>query len=377
MATRRETTQRRHSLVQELRELTSRRKSIPGEQLPSTRELADRHRLSLPTVYEEIKPFIDSGAIVSVSGVGMFVGKLVPNYDHFLFVYPAEMDNDHVVYQQHSLLAGFEERASELGASTTSVADVELPNVDKSVLSLVSGVFCWSLSTRVNWRKLALQELPFVAGAYQPSGNAAVVPSSDTIAFDDYGGGRQAALHLTQLGHSRIAFLGIHTADAKHGPRWAKDRERGWEETMRERCPEVPIVSVVPDSTSGGGPGSGLRAARVLLPRLHEFTAVVGVDDHALVGLVQALVEAGVPTGEWPEMVGFEGIPELSKYSVTSLRTPWREAGEVAAQVLWERISGRLIGDPTERSVEFKLISRVALHGESLSSHGGARLIHT
>lgn len=377
MASRRETAQRRHALAQELHRLTNRRNSLPGELLPSTRELSERFGLSVPTVCVELNPFIENGSIVSVNGVGMFVGQLTPGTDHFVHVHPRSLTNEHVAHQYRSLAAGFEERASELGASTTSVTDEELSKLDPGVIASASGIFCWSLSKSIPWKELGVADQPFVVGAYLKGHERIEVPDGDSIAFDDYGGGKQAALHLIQQGHTRIAFLGIHSADSSYSPRWAKDRRSGWEDTMRQRCPDSPVIAVVPDATSAGEIGSGLKAARVLLPRLKEFTAVVGVDDHALVGLVQALTEAGTPVQDWPAMVGFEGMPELSRYSITSLRTPWAEAGAAAAQALWDRLSGRLSGPFTEISVEFKLISRIALHGELGEPAGGTRLIHT
>src|SRR5690606_24189190 len=72
-----------------------------------------------------------------------------------------------------------------------------------------------------------------------------------------------------------------------------------------------------------------------------------------------ALREAEVGLECWPAMVGFEDFAELRPYALTSLRTPWSQMGAVAAQILWDRSTGKLLGGPVVRRIPFTLIPRL------------------
>lgn len=365
MATRRETAERRRALAAELRDLITRQVIAPGDALPSTRELAERHGLSVPTVCEELKPLIDQGLITSIPRVGMFAAARTVNPDLYLYIYPSSTTNPHIDFQIERLTAGFEEHASELGASSLALPDNEVLAAGNDLLHSVSGVFVWHPLRGQIVDELTNLEIPQVRNGYGVSEKGNSVPSppdngnADTITFDDSEGGRQATLHLLQHGHTRIAFLAVHSESPADNPRtWSRNRQLGWAEVMAQRCPDVPLISAQPERTNCRSAECGRRAGRRILPLLDKFSAVVGADDHALIGLVTVLRENDVPTEQWPAMVGFEGIPELSPYVLTSLRPPWHDVGAKAAQLLWERRSGHLAGKPVQRVVDLKLISR-------------------
>jgi len=186
------------------------------------------------------------------------------------------------------------------------------------------------------------------------------VLGADTVSFDNVDGGRQATHHLLEAGHTRIAFLALHSADQGHT--WSRMRAEGWRDALTRAGvpPEEDALLMPRDMTLGEWEmqcRQGYEASQALMDDT-SFTAVVATDDAAAMGLVQRLQESGREHEDWPAIVSFDDTDVATRYGFTSMRQPWEAIGAEAAGLLMERQSGRLEGPPVARLVTMRLINR-------------------
>lgn len=181
--------------------------------------------------------------------------------------------------------------------------------------------------------------------------------------FDNEGGGRAAADHLLRQGHRAIAFLGLH-GGSEHQQlyEYSAHRALGWADALRNEGISSDGFLFIPDKAPASQQAEvavAAETAKALVAR-SDVTAVVGANDHALLGLIQRLRQAAVPTESWPAVVGFDGTLEQRSHTLTSIRLPWEEVGRVAADMLWERKTGQRSGAAQHRSIPMMLIPRLS-----------------
>lgn len=144
-------------------------------------------------------------------------------------------------------------------------------------------------------------------------------------------GGREAAQHLADLGHTRIAFVsGPPTFRSSH------ERRSGFEEALAERGLTLTRGYVVEGAYTYE---SGIEAGQSLLAMSPRPTAVFAGNDEMAAGVLQAARQAGVRVPEALSVVGFDDFQIASRLwpTLTTIRTPTREIGRLAA----ERLMGR------------------------------------
>ena len=168
---------------------------------------------------------------------------------------------------------------------------------------------------------------------------------------------RHAALlalrHLVDLGHRRFAFM--------KGPPSSADTEARWQ-AICEVSGELGIemeLQFAPKMEIGATPEPGYQATKELLAKSRCFTALFAYNDLSAIGAIRALDEAGLRVPEDVSVVGFDDIAGAS-YSVPSLTTvrqPMQEMGQLAARTLLDQLERRAsyVG---EIAVEPELIVR-------------------
>ncbi len=326
--------------------------------MPPVRELAERFHLSINVARQVLQTLVEEGILHTVPRVGTFAGPaLAPASAFYLLLLP-EMPQLREYSTQIAL--GFEERSAQLGAASLVMP---LPTAlrcrqDDQMPTLV-GVFDFAnLPTDgPHWDPVA--GVPHVVfGHSQQPGDG-----PDQVSFDDVNGGRLATQHLIQKGHRRIAYLALHVpGQVSEVFFWSAEREEGWRQAMAaaglpaEELAYHPVTAVEPHPTEQTQRAAVIARALVRRP---DITAVVAANDVAARGLFRALRAAHIPPDSWPAVVGFDNQPNVHNYVVTSLRLPWDEVGRTAAQLLWERHTGRLAGAPAQRQVPLRLFPRL------------------
>lgn len=167
--------------------------------------------------------------------------------------------------------------------------------------------------------------------------------SADAVVLDNLEAARELTSHVLDNAHRRVLFL--HGASSATGAQ----RLAGYTQAMTERglAPEAVGVAPVADRSR--------EVARVLLARPSLPEAVLASSGLILLGLVQALRDAGRSVPRDIAIAGFDDLPwtRLVDPGVTVIAQPTYEIGRTAAELLLQRIA-----DPATP------VRRVVLRGE-------------
>jgi DNA-binding LacI/PurR family transcriptional regulator len=169
--------------------------------------------------------------------------------------------------------------------------------------------------------------------------------------------GRAAVLalhHLQELSHERVAFMKGNTVSSDAKERWDAICHVAAEIGLKID-PELTVQIDTDDPT----PMLGYPFARQLLERKRPFTALFAYNDISAIGAIRALQEQGLRVPQDVSVLGFDDIPGAAFHtpSLTTVQQPLKRMGEVAAQVLLERIEGRK-EYPSEIAIEPMLVVR-------------------
>lgn len=182
----------------------------------------------------------------------------------------------------------------------------------------------------------------------------------------DHLGAREAAKHLAEQGHTRIAHIS--------GPstwRSAERRRAGFVEGLKEHG-----LTLEDKYSAEGGYTfeSGVACGAALLALNPRPTAIFTGNDEMAVGVYKAARDAGLSIPEDLSVVGYDDSPAASRIwpYLTTVRLPIRDMGRIAAEkLLAQGIEGR--AQPTE-TVRPALVVRdsVARPGGGGGAGGGS-----
>jgi len=186
------------------------------------------------------------------------------------------------------------------------------------------------------------------------SGHEAVAGVTN-IQLDHKQAARLALKHLADLGHRRIAFM--------RGQEETVDTDYRWREIMKTaracgmELHEELLIRLTENSWS---PALGYGPVKALLSRTRNFTALFAFNDISAVGAIRALHEAGLRVPDDVSVIGFDdvlsapfGIPSL-----TTIRQPLREMGQLGAEFLLNRINHPKAPYPQQVVMQPELVVR-------------------
>jgi LacI family transcriptional regulator len=163
-----------------------------------------------------------------------------------------------------------------------------------------------------------------------------------------------ALTHLLELGHTNIAFMKGSPLSADSQDRWTAICKVAAELGIR-MWPELVVELEGDDPT----PNLGYPIAKQLLKRKRPFTALFAYNDISAIGSIYAFQESGIRVPEDVSVVGFDDIQTAAYMvpSLTTVRQPLSQMGQMAARTLLEEIEGRAKYVP-EIMIEPELIVR-------------------
>ncbi|MGW8065561.1 LacI family DNA-binding transcriptional regulator [Streptomyces ziwulingensis] len=154
---------------------------------------------------------------------------------------------------------------------------------------------------------------------------------------DNRGGARDAVLHLTGLGRTRVAHVTGPLDQTS-----AADRLAGFRDVRGGAGPELIARG---DFTSGGGE----RAMRELLDRCPDLDAVFAANDLTAAGALRVLRERGRRVPDDVAVVGFDDmlpVAEQTDPPLTTVRQDIEEMGRLMARLLLRGLDrGAVAGD--------------------------------
>src|SRR5688572_24386678 len=166
-------------------------------------------------------------------------------------------------------------------------------------------------------------------------------PFPNAIGWSDYEGAWEAARYLASLGHRVVAAIHGAGAPDKAAGFAAGAAECGLD--LRDYLEqEGPLDYRTQAEYLEFFLGSGYRLARRMLAERPETTAVFARNDVLAAGVLQALRDAGVAVPEQISVLSYNDslLAACAAPPLTSIRTPVREAGELAVRRLIEAIEG-------------------------------------
>lgn len=183
----------------------------------------------------------------------------------------------------------------------------------------------------------------------------------DFVSPDNLRGGFEATQHLIDLGHERIGFIG---ASLKGGS--SLKRLQGYLNALEQHNIEIDErlvtgrnqdVSEIPGYSTEE---IGFDGMKRLLALPSPPTAVFARNDFTAIGAMSAIKEAGLRIPEDIAIVGFDDISLALRTSppLTTVRQPMRLEGELAAELLLERIERKETLQRRERILNCELIVR-------------------
>jgi LacI family transcriptional regulator len=187
-------------------------------------------------------------------------------------------------------------------------------------------------------RSFARAGLPLVA-IDPPSADDSVV----SVASTNFTGGGQAAGHLVELGHRRIALAGGPPESVT-----GRERDHGYRSAL-ETAGIVPDEALMlqGDFTYESGVAMGLE----LLRRDDPPTAVFAASDLTALGVLEAARQAGLQVPRDLSVVGFDDTPVAlwSAPPLTTVRQNMTGLGQVALRTLVQLSDG---GEPVSHRIE-------------------------
>lgn len=178
----------------------------------------------------------------------------------------------------------------------------------------------------------------------------------DSVEVDNVAGMIQLVKHLAELGHQRIAYIGVTANLALEA-----DRFKGFRAGLvATGIPFMESLLAAGDMTRAGG----YQAAINLLKHKPQPTAIVCVNDLTAIGAMKAAHERGLVVGKDLAITGFDGIEEAENTQppLTTLSQP---IYEIACQLVKLLLSRMEKGNVTSQRIQLspQLIIRASTNG--------------
>ena len=145
--------------------------------------------------------------------------------------------------------------------------------------------------------------------------------------------------HLLEIGRKRVAYLSCPGTSSLYDLCGQAYRQAlaDWGEPVREELTECAEYTIL----------EGYHAMKRLLSREPEVDGVVCCNDQVASGALHALKESGMQNADKVALVGFGGVAMsiITTPSITTMIAPRYELGCRAAQLLLDRINGKM-GEP-------------------------------
>ncbi|MCI0712546.1 MAG: LacI family transcriptional regulator [Chloroflexi bacterium] len=169
-----------------------------------------------------------------------------------------------------------------------------------------------------------------------------------SVDIDNVAGGRLAADHLISQGHQVCAFVGekqVSTLVLKPGTQ----RMLGYRERLGESGIELNDEYI---SLDAYGVEQARQQAHRLLSLAKPPTAIFAHSDMQAIGVLKAAKDRKLHVPDDLSVIGFDDLDIAEHFELTTIRQPLFESGQVAVQLLLDRLANR---EASTRQVQLPL----------------------
>ncbi len=177
----------------------------------------------------------------------------------------------------------------------------------------------------------------------------------DSVVIDNVNGAYTAVRYLIDRGHTRIALVG--TAPDSYPS--LRGRRSGYIRALKRAGIRRPYFADFEVTRNGLTRENGYDAARALLGRAPEVTALLASNDQVAVGALNAVRDLGRAVPGDVSIIGFDDISMASQVypPLTTIRQPMAAMGEAALEMLVTVLQRRTVLNP-RRELPTELIIR-------------------
>ena len=177
-------------------------------------------------------------------------------------------------------------------------------------------------------------------------------PNLDVVMVDNVQGAYDAVSHLFDLGHRRIGLIGGLRASSS-----GEQRFQGYIRALTDLGLPIDKEIITEERFTREG---GYESMNCLLALQSPPTAVFASSDVMAIGALMAIQEKGLQVPDDVSLVGFDDIAEASTTTpkLTTIYQPKYQAGQVAAQLLFDRIEGAPPGERQKVVLSHQLVIR-------------------
>lgn len=174
----------------------------------------------------------------------------------------------------------------------------------------------------------------------------------DSLRVNDRAAADAAVSFLIERGHTHIGLIA-----GQKGTPPRQEREAGYLQALSRNQIEVDASFIQDSDFREAG---GYHSMQTLLQVSPRPTAVFAISDLMAVGALVAVKEAGLKIPDDIALVGFDDIPiaKLVNPALTTIAQFQGKMGRRAAEMLFERLTGTMIGMGRREEMPFELIIR-------------------
>ena len=291
-------------------------------------------RQKVEEAINELNYVADAAARTLASKRSASIGAVIPTLAHDIFAHGISAFEQTLKQANYSLLL----------ATSDYDQEQELSQVRTLVERGVDGILLvGQIHSPKVYELLQQRQIPFVESwAYRQDDNF------PCVGFDNHQAGRIAPEYLIAQGHEQIAALAGITANNDR----AQARVQAFQDVMQAHDLPASVLESTYDIDAAR------QACRQLLNTAPRPTAIVCYADILATGALLECQAAGINVPDEVAIIGFDDLP-LSRSllpALTSVRIPFTQMGNLAAQYLLEEITGQQPQRNTQ--VEVKLVVR-------------------
>jgi LacI family transcriptional regulator len=157
--------------------------------------------------------------------------------------------------------------------------------------------------------------------------------SIDTVRVDNLRGAQEAITHLIRLGHRNIGYI-----DRKIDHSHSLEQKMGYKKALEEHGLTFDLANIV--RADGFDYDSGVSAAKALIGKNSELTAIFAYYDITALGALRGIHDMGYRVPEEFSVIGYDGMPvtNVSFPRLTTISFPVHRIAKTTCDLLIKRL---------------------------------------